>query len=189
MSTPVGFWFDPLCPWAWLTSRWVLEVRQVRDLDVTWHPMSLALLNDRPEDARALGRVCTAALEHTDDLLALYTALGTRLHHGGVASDDPSLLPRALQEAGLPAHLASAANDASYDEALRESHDRGMALVAADVGTPVLQVGDVAIFGPVLSRVPTGEVAGALWDATWVLAGHPSFFELKRSRTEAPQLS
>jgi 2-hydroxychromene-2-carboxylate isomerase len=194
----VQFWFDPLCPWAWLTSRWVLEAQQVRPLEVTWNVMSLALLNagrdlspDYQEAMRhALGlvRVCVAARAETDDLLPLYTALGIRLHHRKVPVEDPILLVSALEQAGLPVALAAAATDPAYDDALRAEHDRGMAPVGTDVGTPVIHVDGTAFFGPVLSRVPTGEEAGELWDATLALARRPYFFELKRGRTEAPVL-
>jgi predicted DsbA family dithiol-disulfide isomerase len=201
MTTQVDFWFDPLCPWAWITSRWVLEVQQVRDVRVSWNVMSLAVLNEGREMderyvemmKRAWGpvRVCIAARDKTDDLLPLYTALGTRIH--GVAEadkrevDDPALLVEALEEAGLPADLAEAASDASYDERLREEHHRGMDAVGMDVGTPVLHVDGMAFFGPVLSRIPRGEEAGRVWDGARLLAGFPHFYELKRTRTEGPQ--
>jgi 2-hydroxychromene-2-carboxylate isomerase len=196
--TRVDFWFDPICPWAWITSRWMLEVEKVRPVKVTWHVMSLAVLNEEkeglPERYResmrtAWGpvRVLIAAeqREGPDVLGPLYTALGTRFHHQK-APRDRETIAAALAEAGLPAELADAMDSAEYDAAVRASHAEGIERVGPDVGTPIISVNGTSVFGPVVSPIPRGEAAARLWDGLLLIAGTDGFFELKRSRTRKP---
>jgi 2-hydroxychromene-2-carboxylate isomerase len=188
------FWFDPLCPFAWITSRWILEVEQVRDIDVAWHVMSLAYLNqdkdvsqeyrEKLEPAWGPVRVCTAARRRHggDVLLPLYTALGTRIHHEQ-REVTRELVAEALAEVGLEADLVDAMGDDSLDEDVIASHHAGMDQVGYEVGTPTIAVNGSAFFGPVLSQIPRGEQAGRLWDGATIVAEFPHFYELKRSRT------
>lgn len=196
-KTPVEMWFDPICPWAWMTSRWLMEVELVRDIEVTWSVMSLSVLNegrDLPADYRSMMDrswgpvrvIIAAALEHGPSVVKpLYDAMGTRIHLGG-EKDYGTVIAPALKECGLPADLARFADSTQVDDQLRASHQRGIDLVGDDVGTPVVCVEGVAFFGPVVTPAPTGEEAGRLWDGCRLVAGTPGFFELKRTRTVGP---
>ena len=202
MTDVADFWFDPLCPWAWITSRWMLEVEQVRDIKTVWHVMSLAILNADRADldeqykarlARAKGpvRVCIAAeqLEGKEILSPLYTALGTRIHvqqRGREEGQREAIVAESLAECGLPPSLAEAADSDEYDEALLASHVAGMEPVGNEVGTPVIHYNGLAIFGPVVTPAPKGEAAGRLWDGVLLCTGTDGFFELKRTRDRRP---
>jgi protein-disulfide isomerase-like protein with CxxC motif len=192
------FWFDPLCPWAWITSRWILHASEVRPIEVHWHIMSLAYLNANKDDiseeyrqrlADAWGsvRVCAAAEQEfgPDVLLPLYTALGTRFHLEGKPKDRATF-EEALAEVGLPVALADAATTEEFDDAIKKSHHAGMDQVGYEVGTPVISVEGVAFFGPVVTPAPKGEAAGVLWDGVLAVCGTEGFFELKRSRNVPP---
>ena len=196
--TPVDFWFDPICPWAWIASRWLLEVAKLRPVHPRWHVMSLSVLNedkpDLPEQYRELlgkgwgpVRVAIAAEQKAgpEILGPLYTALGTRFHQDK-APNDRATIEAALAEVGLPAELADAMDSTEFDEALRASHADGMDRVGYEVGTPVISVQGTSFFGPVLSPIPRGADAAQLWDGVMLVAKTDGFFELKRSRTRDP---
>ena len=197
-TTVVDFWFDPICPWAWIASRWILEVQKVRPVTPRWHVMSLSVLNSDKEDLseryqRLMDtgwgpvRICIAAEQQfgPEVLGELYTALGTRFHQEK-APRERATYEAALKEAGLPVSLADAAESTEYDEALKASHKDGMDRVGYEVGTPVISVNGASVFGPVVSPIPRGEAAARLWDGFLLIAGTDGFFELKRSRTRKP---
>ncbi|HLU45766.1 MAG TPA: DsbA family protein [Natronosporangium sp.] len=198
----VDMWFDPACPWAWVTSRWLLEVEKVRPVEVSFHVMSLSVLNEGrevPEQyaeamKRAWGpvRVCIAAAQRYGEkvLRDLYTAFGTRIHLQKQEMNR-ELCAAALSDVDLDPALAAAADSTEYDEALRASHHAGMDPVGFDVGTPVIHAPGpdgkkVAFFGPVVTPAPKGEAAGRLWDGVLLVAGTPGFYELKRTREVGP---
>ncbi|MEU8621217.1 disulfide bond formation protein DsbA [Streptomyces sp. NPDC048623] len=203
MSTTIAdMWVDPRCPWAWITSRWMAEVEQVRSVEMRFHIMSLSVLNEGREvpekyrqgmiDGWACVRVCIAAQhEHGNEVLRpLYEAMGRLIHieKAGLGHD---MISAALAEAGLPAGLIEAAEDTGWDEKLRAEHHEGMDPVGSEVGTPVIHVPGpdgtpLAFFGPVLTPAPRGEAAGKLWDAVLAVASTDGFFELKRGRDRDP---
>ena len=196
-TSQADFWFDPRCPFAWITSRWILEVEKVRDIEVRWHVMSLAYLNqdkDISEDYRKMletawgpVRVLIAAEQKygTEALLPLYNAMGTRIHIGE-QDITRELVEDSLHEAGYDVALANAMEDTFLDEAVAKSHHEGMDAVGMDVGTPVIHVEGVAFFGPVVTPIPRGEAAGKLWDGVVLVAGTDGFYELKRTRDRPP---
>jgi 2-hydroxychromene-2-carboxylate isomerase len=198
MTTAVDFWFDPLCPWAWMSSRWMLEVEKVRDAHTTFHVMSLAVLNegrDLPDEFRQMmyeqgwiGVRASIAVEQkygSEALRNFYTALGTRFHLGQEPKT-PETVRAALEEVGLDPAIADEAQTDTYDEAVRASHHQGMDPVGMDVGTPVIRVNGMSLFGPVISPAPKGEAAGDLFDGFVKMTAYPGFFELKRTRTVDP---
>jgi len=199
-ANKADFWFDPICPFAWVTSRWIGEVEEIRGIETEWHVMSLSVLNEGRDLPAEYGekmdaswgpvRVIIAAqeLHGSQYVKPLYDAMGEQIHHEG-NKDHASVIAKALAETGLPAELASFADSDEHDEQLRASHDAGISLVGQDVGTPVVAFNGTAFFGPVLTRIPRGEEAGKIWDATVALAAYPHFFELKRSRTERPEFN
>ncbi|GAA1645598.1 DsbA family protein [Nonomuraea maheshkhaliensis] len=199
---PVDLWFDPSCPFAWVTSRWLLEVEQVRPIQPRWRQMSLYFLNeekDVPADyleraARAMGSVrviAAAAAKHGEHVIGeLYTGLGTRLHNQGMSKQPERLrevIEGALDDAGLERSLAEAMHSEEYDATIRASHDEGIGLVGQEVGTPIIRVGDNAFFGPVITKILRGDDAGKLWDGVLAVTQYDDFFELKRTRTRRPQ--
>jgi hypothetical protein len=197
----VQFWFDPLCPWAWITSRWMLEVEKVRPVHTQWRIMSLAYLNLIQHEGKGLSgeylermnrawgpvRVCAAAAQHSGPgvLGPLYTAIGTRFHNQG-RREDPATIPEALAEVGLPASLTDAAESTEFDQLIKDSHHEAFDDVGLDVGTPVIRIRGKSMFGPVITPTPRGDAAGELWDGLVLVIKADGFFELKRSRDRKP---
>jgi 2-hydroxychromene-2-carboxylate isomerase len=197
----VQFWFDPICPWAWITSRWMREVEKVRSVQTEWRMMSLAYLNLTQHEGQGLAedyiermtkawgpiRVCAAAAaDKGDDVLGdIYTAIGTRWHVEG-RRDDPTTITDALTEVGLPASLSEAATSSEFDETIKKSHHEAFDRVGIDVGTPVISVRGNAFFGPVVTPAPKGEAAGRLWDGFVLVAETDGVFEIKRTRDRRP---
>jgi 2-hydroxychromene-2-carboxylate isomerase len=197
----VDFWFDPICPWAWITSRWLLEVAPMRNLDVHWHVMSLSVLNEgrdyladdyKKRLAAAWGpvRVLIAARQGFGDdvVLPLYTALGNQFHLNKAEIGRPAV-EAALQQVSLPAELADAMTSTAYDDELRASHTDGIERVGMEVGTPIISVDGASFFGPVITPMPRGEAAAKLWDGVLLVSATDGFFELKRTRDRRPDFT
>ena len=197
LKTEAEFWFDPICPWAWITSRWILEVEKVREIEVKWNIFSLGHLNRDKEisekyksslnNSWLCGRVVSAVVSKygTEQVLPIYTAIGSRIHLVKETINE-DLFRSALSDIGLDPALSAEANNLEWDEQIIASHQRGIGLVGDDVGTPIIAIGGVGFFGPVISPAPKGEEAGKLWDGVVLAASYPGFFEIKRSRTVGP---
>lgn len=193
----VEFWFDPICPWCWMTSRWATEVAEVRGFEIAWHPLSLAILNEGQEagshaegmrNGQRMGRVAVSAERaHGAAVVGqLYTEFGNRIHPGA-RSDFDAIIAEALAAVELPAALAESADDESFDAELRANTDHAMTIAGPNVGVPIISINGVAFFGPVVTPAPTGETALKLWDGIEAAASVPGFFELKRGRSVGPQ--
>lgn len=198
MTTKAEFWFDPSCPWAWITSRWILEVQAQRDIEVKWNIFSLAVLNEgrelKPEYRERIDktwgpvRVIAAAKKKNgyEVVLPLYTEIGT-LFHPGAKPVAKETISEALQNQKLDSSLIDFYDTNDFDQDLRDSTKAGLDLVGDDVGTPIISIDGVAFFGPVLTPAPKGSEALKLWDGVVAAASLPGFFELKRTRTARPQ--
>jgi hypothetical protein len=185
---------DPACPFAWITSRWLMEVARQRPVQLGFRVMSLSVINEHKDlepwyrefndRAWAAARVCSAAAEsHGEAILnELYPALGRRIHDRG-ETRLPRVIDAALAEVGLPAGLAAAAGDDQFDAAMRASTRRAQELVGEDLGTPTVQIDDAAFFGPVLTSVPRGAEALRIFEGARLLAGSGAVSEMKRART------
>lgn len=194
----VDFWFDPMCPWAWMASRWMLEVEKVRPVRTVFHVMSLSVLNDGRDlsddyqaamDAGWVAVRTAIGVEQNygqQGLRDFYTAIGTRYHPGGQRSGDIDVIKAALGDCGFDQTIADRAQTPEWDEALRASHHAGMDPVGDEVGTPVIHINGKALFGPVISPAPKGEAAGDLFDGVTKVTAADGFFELKRSRDRDP---
>lgn len=201
-TTVVDLWFDPVCPYSWTASRWLHEVRRRRPLVVRPHLMSLYLLNEHRTDvapsyrhnveqSRGPARVAAAVAERCGAAAVegFYTAFGELVFdvwRRPSAAEYQEVVAAVLPRLGLPDDLADAMGSEEYDDALRLSHDAGVALVGGEAGTPITSIDGVAFFGPVLNAIPHGDEALTVFDGALLLAGYPQFYELKRTRVSPP---
>ena len=201
LKDSVDFYWDPVCPWCWITSRWMVDVGQQKQIQVNWKLFSLKLINkDRevPEDYKILHGIGLKALRvaaavrrefGNDGVGQIYTVMGARYHHDEGDIDEPSALTEILRTCGLPARLSAAAEDEALDKDIQADMDQAIAKAGTDVGVPqiVLDGGKgPGFFGPVMSPAPTGEDAVKFWDAIIAAGRNPGFFELKRTREVGP---
>jgi hypothetical protein len=201
----VEFWFDPACPWCWMTSRWLVEVSEARGFTVDWHTLSLGILNEGKELDDDHKAVYTAALQalrvieaarhdHGNEVVGkLYTEIGTRIHPEG-RRDFDAILSESLDAVGLPSDLIEAKDADSADpkygdleEKVRQSTERALSLVGRDVGVPIISVDGSSFFGPVVTPAPTGDDALRLFDGIVTAASVEGFYELKRTRDAGPK--
>lgn len=197
----IEFWFDPVCPWAWMTSRWMTEVSETLGHEVTWRPFSLAILNENNDDdahheahqrSFSLGQALAATQrDHGNEAVwKLYTELGNRIHLEG-REDTAEVLGEAVEAAGLPESIAQTATFDHDDSAsrLRESTEAGITAVGPGVGIPIISINGKTFFGPVVTPRPKGEDAINLWNALYYATQTPGFYELKRGREVGPDFS
>jgi 2-hydroxychromene-2-carboxylate isomerase len=197
----VSFWFDPGCPFCWMTSRWIVDVAGDRDLTIDWQPISLLIKNETPTDSPFYGRLertrnllrvsgAVRAAGRADAIGDLYTAFGRRIHIDQDAEFD---VADVLDGLGLDPGLAAALEDESYDAVIRTAMEAGLSLTGPDVGTPLIAIdtgeGRMGLFGPVITQFPEHEAGLRLWDGFVAMAATPGFFELKRTRTGAPDVT
>lgn len=200
----VEFYWDPVCPWCWITSRWMIDVGSQKQIQVNWKLFSLKKINagrDIAKDFKILHEMGLRALrvaaavrkEYGNEGIAkLYTVMGTRYHHDKEDIDEPEVLDKILQTCGFAKQLADAVNKNAWDKMIAADMDQAIAKVGRDVGVPLIVLDGgkgPGFFGPVFSPAPSGQAAVELWDAIIVAGRTPGFFELKRTREIGPQFA
>jgi len=204
------FFFDPVCPWAWITSRWVTEVQQLRDYDVTWRFICLAMINENKTDdwytpeyraGHVAGLHCLRVADQVrivhgnEQVAAIYTAMGEAIHLGRrrpeIIADPVAVFEELLKSCDLSPDLATAALDESHDAYIRAETDLAFQRAGKDLGTPIItfrpgQSSEASFFGPVIASIPRGDAALQLWDAIEIVAATSCMAELKRSNRGKP---